>query len=939
MSFIKSASVYLNDINEYIHKKEKQYSSLNEYLNAIRKDESEWNGVLENIIMKYHKFRLSKHRYDKENDAKARNAKMFKGFVITILIIISFMFILNLGGKLSKRKETEQTVADIVSIILLYLIGYLIILFIGVLFITIQTHLINDVEGDKKRFTEIENIFSSFHNVVAVALFYHNKKNMYEPSTSPDRSTIKFYYNIFKRKSISFSNIQSNNLIVDYELDDPIFNNKKIIVATGQVGNKKITFGTVFFDEIDASIKKMRAQSYDKLRRLIRWIEPTTAMKDIQLYGESLQKLVERPISLEDELSSNAMLQVILNEIVPLFNLNKEFSTITGWKPKDMTELDNNLAIKQSVSSNVECMLNCSIDNSCVVASFDNPSKQCSMYKKSLEDGQTMIKSTDNTLFIKDNKIDHVFVEGNDKLSGNHKEATWELEGTTGNCENDCLAGDDCVKFIQDIEGGKCTKTMSKAQIPLDIINPSCSGNECYSYKQSYSNIASQTSIKNLFESVSNVLEDKVLGIMEKYKYQFSLQDFESEIKEALNKQYGTEFMITVGDDVSKVIENIQQKADDKRTQNKEKTNIIKALRQEPSKYISDAEFVEKFDKMTYSNFTDIYMEVEILSHGVEFLNKMTQDAIADNNSASNNIFLKQERELERYRLFIGFGSTIILLAYARIMIPVIFGMKSSFTNNTENSQDNTFFDKYRKGSKMVKKYVNDLAVDYYFKLFVPIIFIVLAIVIMVAWMKKQEALNTYNRDVLEKNGSSLVNYANELKDLVGKIEINTRKQGKNFSLQTLMLDMNVPYEDKIALFNKIVGTIQLLDKCNLLFEGSDIQLQFPWMDVTINLAITTICMILIFVTFYKLNPISLLKDIRKLNMNKKSLLAGEKPDLSIWACEKQTENMDFEMKMIGFIIFLMIMYTFGSKLLESAENYKMGLYNSKYYLEDRCAS
>ena len=499
------------------------------------------------------------------------------------------------------------------------------------------------------------------------------------------------------------------------------------------------------------------------------------------------------------------------------------------------------------------------------------------------------------------------------------------------------MAGEQCVKYIQEVDTGKCTKTMSESTFVPSTIDSRCEGNDCYLYKQRFSSIGTSVSVKKLFDSVKHLVRKQLVSVCEKHDFKINLLNMEKDIKDRLAVAHGPDFLIAVGNEISDLLEKVQQECQDAQKRKLEESKEPKNEMSLENKYISVDGFIEKFDKLTFAEFMSMGTNVDTLAAGVSHLNGQISQQIADNRSATNNIFLAKERQLSSYKMFVGFGTAIAVFAYFQIVLKGFINQSNDGKNPTKSNTG-----KGKSIYKVSKDIIDGVSVDSYFRMFVPLIFLVLSVIIVVSWIKKTEALNDYNRDVLEKNGAALVENTTEMKSqwemIQKKYTGNTKEQKNKFTPNTLLKDMTIVKEDKVTLYNWLVGSVDLLDKCNLLFDGADIDLQFPWMDITINLAIAAVCLIVASFVLYKLSPSTLLSDLKQLYIEMKRSKAGETVDLSRW-CEDDTEDISVSLKFVGFIIFLMIMWMFGSKLMDSAENYKMGLYNSKYYKEDRCAS
>jgi hypothetical protein len=934
MSYMKSSLTYLSDINEFLHSKFEEYKDMNKYIAALKQKQKEVMPFLENVIMKYHQYALSKERF--ENDMKSTLSYNTAYSVILKIVwaISTVILVLMLWRKCRKQtiKDEDENktglslfnFAPYIKLVIIYTI-ILVMLFTFMEWITRSLReSTDDIKGDLEKTPIAEEDFIQLKSYEGVALYHALRRNFAEPYAQKNCSQndrcrqIKAFFDSYViRSGADVKKVRGKSMIV-YPTIDKIFDVTSMISSpwNNVINQVKDTLLNKFQKP---NARGIIESNYREIDRKVKLNDNISLMKEIQLRASSLSSYIVNNPTFDIDINDKKD-DIIKNEIVPAVKIISDMTAINGWTMKNGFEETN----ADDVSSNIQCMLNCQIDDSCMVASFDIPSKKCSLYKNKVQEGAVFEKNQDKTIYLKGTDNKQIFIEGSQKLRNNPKGIIYEQEGKEYQCKDDCLAGENCVKYIENSADGKCTKYMSQSnkEISTEYITD-CNGGDCVNYKSSFNSIGKFIEFKNLFEQSQSVIEIKLLEIQKKYKYQCNYTLWYSDIKTELESEYGKEYIIAFDDKLFDLFDKVQKKAETVRLDVKS-TKV--------PKYISKEEFVRNFQNTNLDEFTkNILYPTDNLKYSVSTLNSFIQDDLARNLSATDNIFLAQERYLNNFRKLIISFTVIVSLGYVYYIINPL----SQDIPSKQRVPSSSFVGKVANTAVDI---IKDKSVDRYFKLVVPIVFVILGVILLQSWVKKTEALNDYNREILEKNGGNLVFAAESVFKIVSDIKNDIDNQGKDYSSTIKMSEMNISSDKVEDLYDYMIQTIELLEKCNLLLEGIDIELPFPWMDVSINLSTIVICCVVIAVLFYQMNPVTLLYDIRNLNMQVKKVKAGETPDLSALKCDNM-EDIGVMMKVIGFIIFVIIISMFSMKLMKSADNYKMGLYNSKYFKESRCAT
>jgi hypothetical protein len=147
---------------------------------------------------------------------------------------------------------------------------------------------------------------------------------------------------------------------------------------------------------------------------------------------------------------------------------------------------------------------------------------------------------------------------------------------------------------------------------------------------------------------------------------------------------------------------------------------------------------------------------------------------------------------------------------------------------------------------------------------------------------------------------------------------------------------MNLSVDKTKELYSKLITTLEMLDKCNLLTDGTDTKLPFPLTDISFNIIIIIVSVIVMLFVIYELNPMKKIKEIREYTIKRTQLANGIHVDLTDLYCDDMDIEMVTSLKVIGLIIFIVMTILYCVKLVNSSDNYVSGLYNSRYYDEGR---
>lgn len=399
-----------------------------------------------------------------------------------------------------------------------------------------------------------------------------------------------------------------------------------------------------------------------------------------------------------------------------------------------------------------------------------------------------------------------------------------------------------------------------------------------------------------------NPLADKLVAISQKHDNMIKFVDIESLIVSQLEIAYGTEFVSLIKSSLTDILQIVD-----------ERISLLASIDGPNNQlYLSSKEFIDKFSSLKFKDFSNLYYHVVKLDNVCNALYTTIQTNLATGKSASNNSFTNENRSLSMKRFVLINASITLVIGYAYFAL----GQFNSFERTGTSNITHTFH----------------ATLDKVFMFGVPLVFVFFLIVLMVSWYKKQEALTTFNRDVLVENGADLMTALGRLKDDVHDVyDSITSNKNANLSGEMPLSQISIPPEKITLLHEHAIQTLTSLDKCNLLIEGSDVELPFPWTDISINMISVGLCAFVLFVVLTRVSPIQTIDDIKRLI---KIRTSGDVSQLS----NATDDEVSAILKLVAFLVFVMVVGMFSIKLLHSTFDLQKGLYNSPYYGKLKCA-
>jgi hypothetical protein len=344
-------------------------------------------------------------------------------------------------------------------------------------------------------------------------------------------------------------------------------------------------------------------------------------------------------------------------------------------------------------------------------------------------------------------------------------------------------------------------------------------------------------------------------------------------------------------------------------------------------RFISTAEFITRLDTITYDDvykgldtkyaydvLNDFYMEVSHAS-GTSGMDRTEQ-----------NIFYQQMKNFRMSKTLIIMVTIIIIMGYIYYVIPQL-----RIWNKLSNSPEP------ETATGEVIRSINHVNIAA--KTLIPLVAMVFVIVLLFSYHAKSVHKFNFNKETIETNTSFLLSSLTKLDSLMGKI--NKAVDSKRYAAIGDIQEMKE--EDKTDMYKYMMNVITQYEKCNYVINVSRNKIPFPYTELTVDIFMLGVSLMAIVYLTMTIGPIARLGKIKELNKKREDAIIMNVSSLKDVADkEKQcnTEDVEaivFTIKVIVFTAIFLFLIFYTVTILESATEFKMGLYNSVYFEESRC--
>lgn len=882
---MKSASFYLQKIVDFMRAKTIEHRSINIYLDLVKNKDTEVFAFLDTVIMNRHRYQIAKQAFID----RAKEQEKFNGNLKTALIVLNavigvgVIITVLVTSKLFSSAEGAPSASSKLKIVILTITG----LFVYTIASYVSIIYCDQLKGDYGRAQTYnymgEKFFDKFENIKAVAMYQAHRFAFTEPS-GPDKKSIKSFYDEFvtnkKKRAAAKMNLKEIRAHPDWP---SIVDNCRPEYAVSATQSASNNMDVLTQRELDALANE---------ENVLRMWDNRTLLQEIRNKSKSMMTLVTKlkDGDIDDKLNDAAIAEIVKKDIVPLF-LQRDIIHLQDVAIKNPTKFTIKPVDQFTVENDQDGIIYMQRNLNCNFIVYDASKKVCAAFEeRALPKNTILMFSKGSSLYVvKDEKETDrfVFLEAGD-LIDIPKELISDMAPKTTDCVDECMDDPTCVGFKY--TNDKCRKLISMARPSFDIVQRECSGPTCTTYKFDINEIGRPIDRLGFFDVASSSLQTKVYQLSQKYNFEFKWLTYTELIRTELDVAYQSNEIDMVMIKVIEVLEAADVMA----------RNTTKSV---ATKFISLDRFISKLDDMTLGDIIFYRKNViQKLYDVIYVLHGKVEEGIANPTAAEQNMFVEKERALSRQKVLVYSLASCLVLAYGYYVA-----------------------DSYGKLGKELS----------YASLLMPLIVVGVVASIMISYHIKQESLYDYNRTVLESNNTKLLDSIFILTVAVEKLQ----KQVPNKSVKAKIGELFIREETKQAIYDNIVEVINMLERCNLMTDASNVLLPFPYVDISINV---TMILVSIYVIFYMVQTMSPVENIFQIRLTNKIVkLVQDHPgkymmkDFPELTCLSPDTS---SLKVIGIVVFVIISVMFSTKVLRSSSEYGQGLYNSRYFAEAKCA-
>ncbi len=883
MSSLKSASFYLQKIIDFIREKTIEFGSFGTYLERVKSSDVEVFTFLEKIVMNRHRYELSRQRFIDEANKKISSAGTTKMVLIVLNAVVG---VLILGAVIMKSNLLDKT-APFLAKLKTMIVTALVVFVMTIAFylsIVYNDERKADFEGARNLKFDAERFFDKFESKTGVAMYYGLKFKFTEPA-GPDRKLIRTTYDELVTaketrppKKLMVSEIRQHPewpKIVDECRPE------YLLLAAEAVAAGTITKSGQTQRELEAL-----SQEEDTLRL---W-DNAAMLQEIRTKSLALLGLVTKlkEGDVTDKMNDEDIREVVKKEVVPLFtqrdivylpNVALKDPNAMGYAPLDEFTVENQEA----------CLLYLQQSQEANLVFYDGEKKTCTAYSlAAFPKGSVLKQSGSASAYIVADKDEQlVFLEAG-PLIKLPAEPISETRAKTDNCAIECMDDSSCIGFSR--RQGVCNLSLAMERPPFETVQLACTSDaNCTTYKYDVKEFGQRVDIIGYFDDAKQAIKRRVVDLATKYNFEFSFLKYLDIIRNELDVVYSNTELDVV---MVKVTETLE-------AADAEMKNSLKSL---SNKFISFDRFERKLDEMTLGEV--IYYQRNVIHklHNVIYiLHEKVQDGLANGTSIERNMFVDKERSLQRQKVLVWSMTAVLLLGYTFYAVTVFEDEDAS------------------RGEVSVR-------------LMLPLVLLGVIVSVAVSHYTKQTSLYAYNRSILESNDTKLLD---SIFALNTSVDIVTAEKK---SVKMKIKELKVRAEYKRDIYENSIKAINMLERCNLITDASNVLLPFPYIDMTVQGGMVLVSFLVIGYMMQYMSPVENIMQIRlagkivqlvKDHPGKYRL--GDFPELD---CLSPSTT---PLKVIGTVVFIMVAAMYSNKVIRSGTEYSAGLYNSRYFVESRC--
>lgn len=347
-------------------------------------------------------------------------------------------------------------------------------------------------------------------------------------------------------------------------------------------------------------------------------------------------------------------------------------------------------------------------------------------------------------------------------------------------------------------------------------------------------------------------------------------------------------------------------------------------------KFIEPDDFIDMIKDISYNEFTE-GLNIDFYKDVIDKFYANISESVNLKTPNLRNIYYSRQTAFKIWKL------SIIMIIIALVLILI------RFTISTLGQGKNIIYNKPLKDCNEIFTFrdFSDRSMNWYIKLALPIFVLFFIIAMLISFHKKIHSTFEFNLEIIENNTNELKNLLDEFdKEL---ISINNKINNVDKSKQIGLIS-SISVEDKKKFFEFIKKIIDKFEKCNYIIESSKSKIPFPYTEVIMSGFIFLLIIVCIFFIIFQYSPIKKFKDNKYLNKLKEELIVTENINVfseklkSIGMChDEDMSSITYSIKIIFAIFIVLFLIFYSIKIITSANDFKLGLYNSAFFEESKC--
>jgi hypothetical protein len=929
----KSAIFMLQGIIDFLRARTIEHGSIEVYMTRVKSSPLDAMDFLQNVVMPRHRYEIARQNLMDTEDSTKKMCETIKILLITA-IVIGGVIVLWFGATRWKTFSDHDVRWWISKVTIVVGVVTCLSIILKMVFDSLDDT-IADARAVMSTQLEGEAFFDPFKNEKAIAIFYASSLTIDSAQTKNHASIVDLYRTL--------------TIVTDGNSKKRVALNFDTMVKTGRTTQGGIDWKSVvdecfprYMDKVKEQVLmeyknesiKMKNVAYQTQMELTELSNAEAALTEwsihqvysqLSLKAARLYDMVRKPADGSDVAEIDT---IIAEQIVPLFTTDQHLFEIPDMVFKDTIAVAAANGDRDGFTS-MPCdsladakmhILEMDKSTKLTLVQYSHKISKCEILEGTLPRGAILIREPGSSILIKassleaanalNNTTQHVFVVGG-RLD-NDKYKTIEIKSSE-DALTECTSNKDCV-------GAYILQSRSPGDKGLLIYGiepvtdpPSGTG---AMYKVNASSIIQRLDTIGFSDATKTTVKQRLLEISETLNYTLYFLPIADGVRARLET-------IDSSADIDIIMNRVYDAFEAADEEIKEKGSLSNI------RFMSKSMFLQKADTFTLGHLIDIRTSVVDRLHKLSSIlqSRVQNDAVMQG-SAEDNSFIAQSRSMRNAKDIVTLVSVILVVVY---IMYVMHWTNKRFPNNVHINTPNSNTPEGKAQQEPIL-----FAHEVIFNSVVPLAIVIVTIALLNSYITKRSAAFQYNREILETNTAKLINSL-FVTSQAFKETIDQLSADKNKTQSATIKALGVTHQAKVELYEDIVASVTLLDRCNLITHELQ-DMPFPITDVAINVISTMLLSIVLVAVVMSIrnsdtinHTIVLQKIVHEVKARPGRYKLTDFPELE---CETEAA---VSLKIIGAAFFVVLCIYFTKHLILYPSSYKKGLYSSKMYADSKC--